>query len=69
MSTGTSWFRGSIIRVMVVVFVLTFQSLYAAGTGSIKGRVLDKSTGDPLIGANVLVLNTSLGLRQISTVS
>ena len=31
------------------------------GVGSIKGRVLDKSTGDPLIGANVLVLNTSLG--------
>ena len=61
MSTGTSCFRGSIICVMVVAFSLTFQSMYAAGTGSIKGRILDKSTGDPLIGANVLVLNTSLG--------
>ncbi len=46
---------------MVVAFSLTVQSLYASGTGSIKGRILDKSTGDPLIGANVLVLTTSLG--------
>src|SRR5208283_723965 len=46
---------------MVVAFILTFQSLYAAGTGSVKGRILDKITGDPLIGANVLVVNTSLG--------
>ncbi len=61
MSTGTSCFRGSVFCVMAAAFVLTFQSLYAAGTGSFKGKVLDKSTGDPLIGANVLVLNTSLG--------
>ena len=46
---------------MMVALSLTFQSMCAAGTGSIKGRILDKSTGDPLVGANVLVLNTSLG--------
>ncbi len=61
MSTGTFCVRGSAVRAVTVAFVLTFQSMYAAGTGSIKGRVLDKSSGDPLIGANVLVLNTSLG--------
>jgi TonB-dependent receptor len=37
------------------------ESLFAAGSGSIKGVVLDKVTGDPLIGANIVVLNTSLG--------
>ncbi|MGA9408505.1 MAG: TonB-dependent receptor [Bacteroidota bacterium] len=61
MSTCTHCFRRSFVRVMVVAFSLTVQSLYASGTGSIKGRILDKSTGDPLIGANVLVLTTSLG--------
>src|SRR5208283_5246489 len=61
MSTGTSYFRGSLICAIVVAFSLTFQSLYAAGSGSVKGHIFDKVTGDPLIGANVVVLNTSLG--------
>ena len=61
MSTGTSRFRGSVTWVMMVALPLTFQSMCAAGTGSIKGRILDKTTGDPLVGANALVLNTSLG--------
>ena len=37
------------------------QSLFAAGSGTIKGKILDKLTGDPLIGANVVVVGTSLG--------
>jgi len=37
------------------------QSLFAQGSGSIKGRVVDNETGSPLFGANVVVQNTSLG--------
>ena len=33
----------------------------AQGTGKIAGRVRDKQTGEPLIGANVLVKGTMLG--------
>jgi TonB-dependent receptor len=62
MSIGNSRFRASLVwAIIVAAFSLTFQPLYAAGSGSIKGHVFDKVTGDPLIGANVVVLNTSLG--------
>ena len=62
MSIGISRFRASLVcAIIAAAFSLTFQPLYAAGSGSIKGHVFDKVTGDPLIGANVVVLNTSLG--------
>jgi TonB-dependent receptor len=61
MAIGAIRFRASLVCAIVVSFSITFQSLYAAGSGSIKGHIFDKVTSDPLIGANVVVLNTSLG--------
>jgi TonB-dependent receptor len=61
MAIGTFRFQTPLVCAIVVAFSLTFQFLYAAGSGSIKGHVFDKVTSDPLIGANVVVLNTSLG--------
>jgi TonB-dependent receptor len=62
MSIGTSRFRTSLVcAILVAAFSLASQSLYAAGSGSIKGHIFDKTTNDPLIGANIVVLNTSLG--------
>jgi TonB-dependent receptor len=60
MAIGTYRFRASLVCA-IVTFSLTFQSLYAAGSGSIKGHVFDKVTSEPLDGANVVVLNTGLG--------
>jgi TonB-dependent receptor len=37
------------------------QCAYAATSGSIVGRVLDRETGDPLPGANVIIQGTSIG--------
>jgi TonB-dependent receptor len=37
------------------------KGLFAQGSGTIKGRVVDQATGDPLPGAIVVVVNTSLG--------
>ena len=34
----------------------------ATGSGTVKGSVLDKTNGEPLIGANVIIQNTSLGI-------
>lgn len=46
----------------LLLFCLTATRLiYSQGTGSVSGRVIDKGTGEPLIGANVIVVNTSLG--------
>jgi TonB-dependent receptor len=47
--------------VLVLVSLFSFSSLFAQGSGAMKGRVLDNGTGDPLIGANVTIQNTSLG--------
>lgn len=53
-----------IFRMMGVVGILmtiVFQGMVAQGSGRIRGTVLDQATGDPLPGANIIVLNTSLG--------
>ena len=45
-----------------LIFLFFFaQVLFAGNTGKISGRVTEKSTGDPLIGVNVLVKGTNLG--------
>jgi TonB-dependent receptor len=46
-----------------IALLLTFAvpSMYAQGSGSIKGSVVDSETGWPVIGANVVIENTSLG--------
>ncbi|OGU53916.1 MAG: hypothetical protein A2V66_17100 [Ignavibacteria bacterium RBG_13_36_8] len=50
-------------RIFYVLFFLTLiPTLLMAGTrGRIKGTVVDLQTGDPLIGANVIVMGTSIG--------
>ncbi|HEX7572090.1 MAG TPA: carboxypeptidase-like regulatory domain-containing protein, partial [Bacteroidota bacterium] len=45
----------------VLVSSLMMRCAYAAASGSIMGRVLDKETGDPLPGANVMIVGTSIG--------
>jgi len=62
MSIGTFRLRTSLVCALIAAaFSLTSPSLYAAGSGTLKGKVLDKLTGDPLIGANIIVVGTSLG--------
>jgi len=46
---------------MTIVAVLMFSSLSFAQLGKISGKVIDRETGDPLPGANVLVVGTTLG--------
>jgi TonB-dependent receptor len=48
------------IRLLVTMASLC-QLVFAQGSGSIRGRVLDKKTGDPLPGANVVLQNTAIG--------
>ena len=52
------------IRNITAFFFLLFLPLfvYAAGTtGKINGKVVDLQTGEPLIGANIIVVGTSFG--------
>jgi outer membrane receptor protein involved in Fe transport len=50
-----------IIIYFVLLFALTINIVLAGTTGKIAGRVVDKETGEPLIGINVVVKGTSLG--------
>ncbi len=46
----------------VLFFFLLLPGLALAGTaGKLKGKVTDRETGEPLIGANVIVVGTSFG--------
>jgi len=44
-----------------ILFGSGISFLFSQTTGKIAGRLLDKATGEPLAGANVLVVNTTLG--------
>ncbi|MHB8578653.1 MAG: TonB-dependent receptor [Ignavibacteriaceae bacterium] len=49
-------------KITVVFFLLLMPTLlFASTTGRIKGKVTDLQTGEPLIGANVIVVGTSFG--------
>jgi TonB-dependent receptor len=45
----------------MILLVLTLLPVSAVASGLIRGRVLDRDSGDPLPGANVVVQNTSIG--------
>lgn len=56
---------GKLKKTLLLICTLTLTmfagDLFAANTGKIAGKVVDKQTGEPLIGANVLVQGTDLG--------
>jgi len=60
-SVDSSGKRHKYILTFAFIAVLTCNSLFAQGSGTIKGQVRDKESGSPLPGANVLILGTSLG--------
>ncbi|MEK6571357.1 MAG: TonB-dependent receptor, partial [Bacteroidota bacterium] len=49
-----------LIKALAIEFFLS-QLLFAGTTGILEGTVKDKSTGEPVVGANVLVLGTLHG--------
>ena len=56
-----SYRRTRVACASAFVFLLMIQFTFAAGSGTVVGRVLDKATGDPLPGANVMIQGTSIG--------
>lgn len=44
-----------------VIVSLMGSFIYAGTTGKIAGKIIDKSTGEPLLGANIILLGTTLG--------
>ena len=58
-------FRGSYFRKFLklcfIMSVLLSPAILAQGTGSLKGKVLDKATNEALGGANIIIQGTTLG--------
>jgi len=52
--------RAYLLRITALALVL-FGTVLALGTGRVRGRITDAKTGDPLIGANVVIEGTMLG--------
>jgi len=57
--------RGNLLKRLIVglsaFLFLGIQLLLSQSSGTLTGKVIDKNTNEPLIGANIVVLNTSLG--------
>jgi len=53
--------RTLIPAVLIVFTVFAALSLMAGPNGTIKGTVTDQATGDPVMGASVTIVNTTLG--------
>ncbi len=47
--------------IFVVLFIASSSVIFAGTTGKIAGTVVDKENNEPLIGANIILLGTSLG--------
>ncbi|TAK64293.1 MAG: TonB-dependent receptor [Bacteroidetes bacterium] len=45
----------------IVITLLFFSSSSLFSQGSITGKIIDEQTGEPLVGANVLIVNTTIG--------
>jgi outer membrane receptor protein involved in Fe transport len=46
---------------MLILMIVTISQLWSGTTGKIAGIITDKATGETLIGANIVVVGTSLG--------
>lgn len=53
---------GRLVLTFITVSILFLGTVPAQDFGTLRGKVSDRATGDPLPGANVIVLNTSLGV-------
>lgn len=53
-------------RFLLFLLFLMPQLLYCGTVGKIKGKITDHNTGEPLIGANVVVVGTTLGATSDS---
>ncbi len=61
MCTNFHFSKSRLINAILLVGLIITQSIYSQGTGSLRGRVFDKTTEEPLTGANIIVVQTSLG--------
>ncbi|MBN1543174.1 TonB-dependent receptor [candidate division KSB1 bacterium] len=55
-----------IIRIVTTLLLMAVFALFAGNTGKIAGTVIDKNTGEALIGTNIIIEGTNLGAMSDS---
>ncbi|MEO8398690.1 MAG: TonB-dependent receptor [Ignavibacteriaceae bacterium] len=55
------------MKIFLLIIFLLPAFLFAGVTGKLSGKVTNSLTGEPLIGANILVMNTNLGAAADNT--
>ena len=60
MFTSTK-FNRFIFLFLYVPILMMGPLIYPGTTGKIAGKILDKNTGESLLGANIIVMGTTLG--------
>lgn len=53
--------KSRLLFTFLILLFVSFQVSFAQGSGSLRGHVYEKETGEPLTGANVILVGTSLG--------
>ena len=56
-----SSYRYRILSLFLFLIIFISNTLFAGTTGKIAGRIIDKETGEPLPGVNIIVKETTLG--------
>ena len=58
---GVEWMYRFLVTLFLLLLGFSGTAVVAQGTGTIRGKIVDKSNNEPLIGANVLVVGTRMG--------
>ena len=46
---------------VILLFLLPLNLIYSGTTGKISGKIIDNASGDPIIGANIIIVGKSIG--------
>ena len=49
------------LLLILIFFLSLYTQLFAGNTGKIAGKIIDGQVGEPLVGANVIIVGTNLG--------
>lgn len=60
MTFHTTFLRGMFVSALLMTLFLS-QAAFGQGTGTIKGRVSEQGSNEPLPGANIIIVGTSIG--------
>ncbi|MEW5797773.1 MAG: TonB-dependent receptor [Bacteroidota bacterium] len=53
--------RYKFLPLLILILLASSVQMFAGITGKLVGKVIDKETGEPLVGANVVIIGTSFG--------